>query len=78
VQFGVDCDLVQYENKVGTIEGIHSLNLQCGKNFKNVQKPSPKKMWYALECQLKGIEKKARSRGLAHSLWGKAWINHLI
>jgi len=23
VQFGVECDLVQYENKVGTIKGIH-------------------------------------------------------
>ncbi len=27
VQFGVECDLVQYENKVGTTKGIHSLNL---------------------------------------------------
>jgi hypothetical protein len=28
VQFGVECDPVQYENKVKTIEGIHLLNLQ--------------------------------------------------
>jgi len=27
VQFGVECDHVQYENKVGTTKGIHSLNL---------------------------------------------------
>jgi hypothetical protein len=26
-QFGVECDPMQYENKVGTIEGIHLLNL---------------------------------------------------
>jgi len=38
----VDCGLVQYENKVGTIEIIHSLNLQGGKNPKNVLKPSQK------------------------------------
>jgi hypothetical protein len=27
VQFGVECDPMQYENKVGTTKGIHSLNL---------------------------------------------------
>jgi hypothetical protein len=27
MQFGVECDHVRYENKIGTIEGIHSLNL---------------------------------------------------
>jgi hypothetical protein len=40
VQFGVDCDHVSYENKVGTIEKIHSLNLQGENNPKGVQKPS--------------------------------------
>jgi len=38
----VECDLVQYENKVGTIEGIHLLNLQNENSFENVQKPSQK------------------------------------
>jgi hypothetical protein len=38
----VECDLVQYENKVGTIEGIHSLDLQNENSFGNVQKPSQK------------------------------------
>jgi hypothetical protein len=38
MQFGVECDLVWYENKVGTIEGIHSLNLQGENSPKGVQK----------------------------------------
>jgi hypothetical protein len=42
VQFVVECDLVQYENKVGTIEAIHSLNLQDENSPKGVQKPSQK------------------------------------
>jgi len=33
---------MQYENKVGTIEGIHSLNLQNEYSLENVQKPSQK------------------------------------
>jgi hypothetical protein len=40
VQFGVECDHVQYENKVGTTKGIHSLNLQGENSPKGVQKPS--------------------------------------
>jgi hypothetical protein len=40
VQFGVECDLVQYENKVGTIEGIHLLNLHVENNPKGVQNSS--------------------------------------
>jgi hypothetical protein len=40
VQFGVEYDLVQYENKIGTIEEILSLNLQGENNFEGVQKPS--------------------------------------
>jgi hypothetical protein len=42
VQFGVECDLVQYENKVGTIEEIRLLNLQGENNPEGVQKPSQK------------------------------------
>jgi len=42
VQFGVECGLVQYENKIGIIEAIHLLNLQGENNFKSVQKPSQK------------------------------------
>jgi hypothetical protein len=42
MQFGVECDLVQYENKDGTIEGIHLLNLQGENSPKGVQKPSQK------------------------------------
>jgi len=33
MQFGVECGLVQNENKVETIEGIHLLNLQGENNF---------------------------------------------
>jgi hypothetical protein len=40
MQFGVECDLVQYENKVGTIEGVHLLNLQGENSLEGVQKPS--------------------------------------
>ncbi len=42
VQFGVECDYMQYENKVGTIEGIHLLNLQGDNSFEGVQKPYQK------------------------------------
>jgi hypothetical protein len=42
MKFGVECDLMQYENKVGITEGIHSLNLQGQNNPKGVQKPSQK------------------------------------
>jgi hypothetical protein len=42
VQFGVECDLVQYENKFGIIERIHSLNFQGENSPKGVQKPFPK------------------------------------
>jgi hypothetical protein len=40
MQFGVECGPMQYENKVGTIEKIHSFNLQGENSFKGVQKPS--------------------------------------
>jgi len=40
MQFGVECDLVQYENKVRTTEGIDSLKLQGENSFEGVQKPS--------------------------------------
>jgi hypothetical protein len=33
---------MQYENKVRTIKGIHSLNLQGENNFEGVQKSSEK------------------------------------
>jgi hypothetical protein len=33
MQFGVECGLVQYENKVETTEGIHLLNLQGENSF---------------------------------------------
>jgi hypothetical protein len=36
----MECDHVQYENKVETIERIHSLNLLGENSFENVQKPS--------------------------------------
>ncbi len=42
VQFELECGLVQYENKVETIEGIHLLNLQNEHNLEGVQKPSQK------------------------------------
>jgi hypothetical protein len=40
VQFGVDYDLVQYENKIGTTKGIHLLKFKGEKNLEGVQKPS--------------------------------------
>jgi hypothetical protein len=38
VQFGVECDPMQYENKVEKIEGIHSLNPLGENSFESVQK----------------------------------------
>jgi hypothetical protein len=38
----MECDLMQYENKVEIIEGIHLLNFQAENNPKGVQKPSQK------------------------------------
>jgi hypothetical protein len=40
MQFGVECCHVQYENKIGTTEGIHSLNLLGENSPKGVLKPS--------------------------------------
>ncbi len=40
VEFNVEYDLMQYENKVETIMGIHSWNLLNENNFRSVQKPS--------------------------------------
>ncbi len=42
VQFGVECGPMQYENKIETTKGIHSLNLQGENNFEGVHKPSQK------------------------------------
>ncbi len=38
----VECDLMQYENKVETTKGIYSFNFQGENSFKGVQKPSQK------------------------------------
>ncbi len=40
VQFEVECDLVQYENKIETTEEIHKLNLLGENILEGVQKPS--------------------------------------
>jgi len=40
VQFEMKCDLMQYENKVETIEGIHLLNLLGENNLECVKKKS--------------------------------------
>jgi hypothetical protein len=40
VRFGVECGLVQYENKVRTLKGIHLVNFQGANNPKGVLKPS--------------------------------------
>jgi len=42
VQFEVDCDLMWYENKVETIERIHSLNFLGENSPKAVKIPSQK------------------------------------
>jgi hypothetical protein len=39
MQFGVECDFVQDENKIETIKGIHSLNFLHENNFESVQTP---------------------------------------
>jgi hypothetical protein len=39
MQFEVECDFVWDENKVETIEGIHSLCLLDENSFKGVRKP---------------------------------------
>jgi hypothetical protein len=36
----VECDLVQYENKIGIIKGICSLNLLGENTLEGVKKPS--------------------------------------
>jgi hypothetical protein len=38
----VECDLVQYENKIETTMRIHSWNFMGKNNLENVQKLSPK------------------------------------
>jgi hypothetical protein len=40
VKFDVECDLVQYENKVEIIMRIHLLNLLGENNLRGVRKPS--------------------------------------
>ncbi len=42
VQFDMECDFVQYENKVKTTMGIHLQNLFGEKNLEGLQKPSQK------------------------------------
>jgi hypothetical protein len=42
MQFDVECDFVQYENKVETTMGIHLQNLFSENNLKGVKKPSKK------------------------------------
>jgi hypothetical protein len=42
IQFKVEWDPKQYENKVETIEGTHSLNLLNENNLEDAQKPSQK------------------------------------
>jgi hypothetical protein len=38
--FDMECDLVQYENKVETTVGIHSWNILGESSLKGVQRPS--------------------------------------
>jgi hypothetical protein len=40
MQFNVECDFMQYDNKVETIVRIHFWNLLGENNFGSVQKPS--------------------------------------
>ncbi len=80
MQFGVECDLMRYENKVGPIKGIHSLNLQGENNFKGVQKPSQKDH-LLINATCIGMliwtnQKKAPSPNLACNLWGKTGSSH--
>jgi len=42
VQFDVECDIMQYENKVETTIRIHLQNLWSENNFEGLQKPSQK------------------------------------
>jgi hypothetical protein len=45
MQFEVECDFVQYENKVEIIEGLHLLNLLGENSLKGV-KNHPKRNTY--------------------------------
>jgi hypothetical protein len=60
MQFEVECDPMRYENKVETIEGIHTLNLKDKDNLKGVQKTSQKDHLLinvtCMECQVEGIK----------------------
>jgi hypothetical protein len=80
MQFGVECDLMWYENKVGPIKRIHSLNLQGENNLKGVQKPSQKDHLpinaTCVEMPIWKNQKKAPSPNLAHNLWGKTRSSH--
>ncbi len=71
MQFGEECDPIQYENKVGTTKKIHSLNFQNENSLKGVQKPSQNDhLPINVTCynaNLKGSEK-TRGPDLAHSL----------
>jgi len=82
VKFAVECDLMQYENKVGTIEGIHLLNLQNEYNFENVQKPSQKYHLLinatCLGMLIRRNQKKAGGLGLVCILQEKIRNSHLI
>jgi len=82
VKFAVECDLMQYENKVGTIEGIHLLNLQNEYNFENVQKPSQKYHLLinatCLGMLIRRNQKKAGGLGLVCILQEKIKNSHLI
>jgi hypothetical protein len=82
VQFGVECGLVQYENKVGTTERIHSLNLQGDNNLKGLQKPSQKDhLLINVTCVRMSTwknRKKTWSPSLACNFRGKMGSSHLI
>jgi hypothetical protein len=58
VQFEVECDLVQYEIKAKTTEGIHWLNLLSENNFEGVEYHPRRTTCHCLNIQNPKLERK--------------------
>jgi hypothetical protein len=82
MQFKVEWDFKGYENKVETIEGIHSLNLLNENNLEGAPKPSQKNH-LSIDGACVGMstwknQKKTWGFGLAHNLFKNVRSSHLI
>jgi hypothetical protein len=82
MQFEMECDSMWYENKVGTIEGIHSLNL-LGENSPNFVLKSSHKDHLPINAACNRMliwmnHIKTQGLGLTCSFLRKARNSHLI